>query len=254
MLIISFVSNGQICPGFQNGASSGGTSVSFFNGSGNLIATCNCQLTGNALKCGGCVPSSFTSYQYVNGGVLQTCANPIALPVELKEFNATVYNGDVQLSWSTETERDNLEFIVERSADAIEYIPFAKIPGAVNSTSPLNYSSMDSDPLKGISYYRLSQRDINGKITLLGIVSVELSGAVSGTLIAPNPSAGIIKIQLPLHNQQDMFDIMIADAMGKSVLSLQTSVDYELELTSGVYSVVVSRGTQIWCEKLIVLH
>jgi len=251
-LIISFFSHGQ-CPGFQTGSSTGGTTVSFFDSGGNLITTCDCQLTGNALKCDACLPASFTTYRFTNsGGVVMNCTNSVALPVSLKRFEATVYNGDVTLEWSTESERDNLEFIVERSSDANEYTFFAKLPGAVNSTEPQLYTSLDTDPLKEISYYRLSQRDINGTVTQLGVVSVELSSAISGTVIAPNPSLGKTKLQLPLHNEGQEFDVTITDGTGRIVQAFRALADTDLEFTPGVYLVTVRSGSQIWAEKLIV--
>jgi hypothetical protein len=253
-VLFALKGNAQNCPGFQPGNPANNIySVGFFNLADLQIGSCNCQYTGNGFKCGSCLPTGFTTYRYISSGVNIVCLQ-VPLPVELKEFNAIVQNGDVQLNWATESERDNSGFILERSSDAIDFTFFTEKKGAINSTVVNHYYSEDTDPLKGIVYYRLSQRDTDGKITRLAIVSVETSSPLSGTLIAPNPSSGIVKLQLPLHNDNEMFDVAIADATGKKVWSFQTAADLEFNLMSGVYSVVVSLGSQSWQEKLVVFN
>jgi hypothetical protein len=253
ILITSFDSFAQPCPGFQSGnPGNSNYTIDFYDNNGTFIKSCNCQLTGNSFKCGSCKPTTFLTYEFIFGGVPVNCVNVNVLPVELRHFNAVVTNGDVELVWSTETETDNAEFIIERSEDAQEYTFFAQVPGAGNSTVPLNYSLSDTDPLRGITYYRISQRDVNGTVTQLSIVSVELTSALSGTVIAPNPSQGKTMLQLPLHSGERMYDVVVYDELGKIVRSFQTTEDMPLELTNGVYRVVVLSGMQSWSEKVVI--
>ncbi|MNK21372.1 hypothetical protein D3C87_396260 [compost metagenome] len=252
-LTLSFNGNSQTCPGFALGTPVTNLyTVDFYNNSGLLLTSCTCQLSSGTFKCGLCLPASWITYMYVSAGSTINCINPTILPVGLKAFDAIVSNGDVSLVWSTETERNNLEFIIERSQDAVEFTFFAKIAGAGNSNTPSNYSYSDTDPLRGISYYRISQRDTDGMITELGIVSMELSSAISGTVIAPNPSQGKTLLQLPLHPEKQLFHVTISDELGKIVRSFQTTEDTPLELTNGVYRVVVSSGLHTWSEKVVI--
>jgi hypothetical protein len=256
LIILLFSSQGhsQVCPTFALGTPITNLyTVSFRNLGGLLLTDCTCQLSSGTFKCGVCLPILYTTYSYVSAGNTITCTNPDILPVELKNFDAVVYNGDIELVWSTETERDNEKFIIERSTDAHDYTFFAEIKGAINSTVPLDYSISDTDPLKGISYYRLSERDINGKITLLAVVSVEMSSALSGTIVAPNPASGMTKLLLPWHSDGQMFDVTICNNIGLVVNTFQASEDTELELNPGVYSIVVRNGSQTWSEKLVML-
>jgi hypothetical protein len=254
LLLFSFNGYSQPCPGFGSGNPANNEyTISFYN-NGQFITSCDCQLTGGNFKCGNCLPASFTTYQYVFNGVLITCPIPVPLPVELTAFTATVDNGDVQLSWTTETEQDNQEFFIERSEDAIDYVVFGKVPGAGNSTGRLNYSVPDTDPLRGISYYRLSQRDFNGRVEHLAVVSVELSSTLTGTVIAPNPSSGKVLLQVPLHRGEQSYDVMICNALGEVVRQLQITEDTGVELTSGMYQVVMRSGSQTWSEKLVILN
>lgn len=252
-LALSFNGNSQTCPAFALGSPITNLyTVDFFDNNGSLLTSCTCQLSSGTFKCGLCLPANWTTYKYVSSGSTVTCINPSVLPVGLKAFDAVVSNGDVSLVWSTESERNNLEFIIERSQDAVEFTPFARIAGAGNSSTPLNYSYSDTDPLRGISYYRISQRDTDGMITQLGIVSLERSSAISGTIIAPNPSQGKTLLQLPLHPEKQLFHVTISDELGKIVRSFQTTEDTPLELTNGVYRVVVSSGLHTWSEKVVI--
>lgn len=252
-LLLSLNGNSQTCPSFALGTPITNLyTVNFHNLDGLLLTSCTCQLSSGTFKCGLCLPANWTTYTYVSAGSTVNCINPSILPVGLKVFNALISNGDVELVWSTESERNNVEFIIERSQDAVEFTLFSKISGAGNSTMPLNYSHSDTDPLRGTSYYRISQRDTDGIVTELAIVSVELSSALSGTVIAPNPSQGKILLQLPLHPEKQVFNVMISDELGKIVRSFQTTEDTPLELTNGVYRVVVSSGAHTWSEKVVI--
>ncbi|MNK00467.1 hypothetical protein D3C87_182520 [compost metagenome] len=254
---LTFAFNGhtQTCPTFALGTPVTNLyTVTFRDANGNLLTDCTCQLSSGTFKCGLCLPILWTTYSYVTAGNTVNCINAAVLPVELKSFDAVVSNGDVELVWSTETERNNAEFIIERSEDGIEFIPFALVPGAGKSSEPLNYSLSDTDPLRGVSYYQISQRNTDGEVNKLSVVSVSLSSSVSGTLIAPNPSQGKTLLQLPLHPGEQVFDVSVSDELGNIVRSFQTTTDTQLELRSGVYRVVVRSGINTWSEKVVVLN
>lgn len=99
-------------------------------------------------------------------------ANP--LPIELLSFTAhSNSNNTVDLNWITTSETNNDYFTIERSENGIVFYSINVIDGAGNSTSTLNYSIIDNEPLTGVSYYRLKQTDFDGNYTYSSIVSVE---------------------------------------------------------------------------------
>lgn len=105
-----------------------------------------------------------------------TSANP--LPIELLSFTAEPNGKQVDLRWSTASEKDNDHFTVERSADAELFAPLLEVPGAGNSQGVLNYGGVDHAPLQGLSYYRLRQTDHNGTFTLSRMVPVYFRGGL----------------------------------------------------------------------------
>lgn len=87
----------------------------------------------------------------------------LTLPVELLKFFALPSDGGIVLSWATATETNCDYFAIERSTDMLNWKQITTIPGSGNSMQRKDYSYTDSNPEKGISYYRLSQYDYNGQ-------------------------------------------------------------------------------------------
>lgn len=94
------------------------------------------------------------------------------LPIELLRFDAEAMSDHVRVRWTTATERDNALFVVERSADAIDWQGVGTIPGSINSNTALDYVFDDTEPLHGVSYYRLRQVDMDGTSSLSDAVAV----------------------------------------------------------------------------------
>ena len=106
------------------------------------------------------------------------------LPITLNHFSAELIEStsspEVELSWSTSTERNNSHFTIWRSEDGIIWSPITEIPGAINSTELINYNFVDkSIPKaiinKGTGYYKLSQTDYDGTIEYFNITSIQFS-------------------------------------------------------------------------------
>lgn len=114
--------------------------------------------------------STFSPFTFASTSV-SLSTNP--LPIELLNFNANYYGATVCLNWTTASETNNDYFTIERSSDAIFFNEINITDGAENSTSILNYSTIDDSPLSGTSYYRLKQTDFNGDFKYSNIVSVQ---------------------------------------------------------------------------------
>jgi len=110
-----------------------------------------------------------TPADFFEDWILVDRTNP--LPVELTNFEANCNNGVVQLNWVTESEINNDYFVVEKSYDAINFFELTTVQGAGNSNVTNYYSSYDSSPSSGVTYYRLKQVDFDGAISYHNIVS-----------------------------------------------------------------------------------
>jgi hypothetical protein len=98
-----------------------------------------------------------------------TTDNP--LPISLASFSAVKQNELVKISWTTLSETNNDEFILEKSIDGINFETIANLPGAGTSTNINQYSEFDYEP-NNLNYYRLAQIDYDGTKTYSKIITV----------------------------------------------------------------------------------
>jgi len=105
----------------------------------------------------------------------QVVYTPDPLPIELNSFSAEAADHSIELKWETATETNNDFFTIERSPDVQNWEIIGYVDGAGNSNRPLSYSFTDSQPLDGISYYRLKQTDYDGKYEYFGPVAVQFN-------------------------------------------------------------------------------
>lgn len=120
-----------------------------------------------------------------------TINKSLCLPVKLTSFTAEEVNNEfVELNWVTETEVNNDFFTLERSNDGKEFIKLYEIDGSGNSNVTLSYQKIDTNPLMGISYYRLKQTDFNGDYEYSNIVTVKIDRHFGDISVYPNPLHG----------------------------------------------------------------
>jgi hypothetical protein len=85
---------------------------------------------------------------------------------------------------------------VERSQDAATFDSIAVVatqaPGG-NSSTALNYGTVDNHPYMGLSYYRLKQTDLDGNSTYSKVVPVDFAHK-QNFAVYPNPSKGALYI------------------------------------------------------------
>lgn len=93
------------------------------------------------------------------------------LPIKLSKFNAIQQNESIHINWTTESEQNNDEFILEKSIDGIHFYPIANLSGAGTSTTTQNYSEFDLEP-SSLNYYRLIQVDFDGTKTYSKTISI----------------------------------------------------------------------------------
>ena len=83
----------------------------------------------------------------------------------LKTFTAQLKNNKVYVNWTATDTKGDCVYIIERSADGVNYQKLTAKKGAPSpGTAALLYSYTDEQPLKGTSYYRVQQLGSNGTI------------------------------------------------------------------------------------------
>ncbi len=138
-----------------------------------------------------------------------------ALPIELLSFRARPVRSEVKINWVTATETNTDYFTVERSADGVMYEAVASVPGAGNSSINTYYNIYDSNPLAGLSFYRLRETDLDGTNVYFQPVSVHFDN-ISGEfeMTASHSSNDQIVVTI-LSSSQDDFVLDFYDSIGK---------------------------------------
>ena len=159
--------------------------------------------------------SGITSFSEFTGVGIGT-----ALPIELLDFSAEPTTKVVNLKWITASETNNSHFTVERSSDGVVFKPVLEKPGAGNSNSVRSYTDVDTNPLEGVSYYRLKQTDFNGDFTYSEWVVVNFIGdqKISLETVFADRSTGNVFLRCNNPENQNI-NINIFDAAGKIIHS-----------------------------------
>jgi len=183
-----------------------------------------------------------------------------ALPVEMVYFKGRPQGENVYLEWSTATELNNAGFIIERSYDAEYWDAIDFVEGKGESAEVTIYKYVDKEPLVGISYYRLRQRDHDGTETYTGVVQVYMEVIMLSDL-APNPvvESGKVSVDINLDRSQDI-EILLIDSNGsiarKERIELQSGVQrLEIDchdLVRGLYNLRLTINKEAYHRNFIV--
>lgn len=182
------------------------------------------------------------------------------LPVNLVHFEARpTAKGDVLVKWATVSESNNEYFSVEVSADAVNFREIARVSGAGNSNSLLNYSAIDKSPLPDVSYYRLRQVDFDGKFSFSNIEVVNIPTLwLNQLVLSPNPADNFVDVRLDPKVFSSVL-VELHDIQGKLVYSRENcTVDGQnpisvplSEIHSGLYLLKVSQDGRSVSKRLI---
>lgn len=185
------------------------------------------------------------------------------LPIELLEFTGTCIANGVQLNWITATELNNDYFLIEKSNDGYEWEQIAKIKGLVNSYSVTKYVHNDYSALNNLTYYRITQVDLDGVKTIYKAIDVYCSDKEikDQMILYPNPSITELNIILNVSNSSNNTTITLVN--NASQLIFETKVDlikgvnsfaFPFEIPSGSYTVMFSSDNlTIPSQKLMVI-
>ena len=173
--------------------------------------------------------------------------NNTVLPILLETFSGKEVNASVLLEWRTSFEQDNSHFIIERSADGINFVSIGTVTGK-NLPNGSSYNFTDNSPIKGANFYRLCQVNFDGNKKCYETITVRVSKNINSLVsVYPNPaSVNIwIKVSVP---ETGTFNLQIAQADGKIVRQeiIQKNTDVFLKqvpiekLPKGLYVIKIA--------------
>jgi hypothetical protein len=144
-----------------------------------------------------------------------TRANP-TIPVELIDFVGEIADKTNQLSWTTASEKNNLQFTVERSKDGKHFTAIGTVKGNGTTSAVSRYTFTDNTPLS-ISYYRLIQTDMDGKKTTCKTITLARKEAKMNILkVFPSITTDVLTVETVTDGKATL---MVVDAVGRSILT-----------------------------------
>lgn len=144
------------------------------------------------------------------------------LPVALTIYTAMAVNNNqaVNVIWTTASEQGNKYFIVQRSADSVQFSNLDTVAAAGRPDSGASYIYTDNLPLPGNDYYRLQRVDVSGNDTLYKILTVAM-GKGSDSIqppnqlrLSPNPATGLVYLHL-VDSSLGAMQISVMDMQGR---------------------------------------
>jgi Secretion system C-terminal sorting domain len=175
-------------------------------------------------------------------GIPSTCTMiGISLPVTLISFTGKL-NPDktISLQWKVAAEQNILQYIVEESADGINFSNTGTVPAGTGT----HYALTDQQVFSGNNYYRLKIPELSGKINYSSVIVITLKAGIKA-IAYPNPVAD--KLTLQQFETVQSKTAIISDAHGKvlqhiRITSLQQQVNMET-YPPGIYFLKLDDGT-----------
>jgi hypothetical protein len=176
----------------------------------------------------------------------------VPLPLTLLQFTVTKQNNTALLQWQTGQEENTNDFIIERSGDGKTFTDIGSVAAAGTSHVKLNYYFTDGDPLEGINYYRLRERDLDGKATYSPVRSLAFTKAGNNLIWYTQPGSAAVEIRLQ-NGSNELYTI--SNTSGSTVRTgrLSSGVTNLSQVPAGVYivKVITNAGNTLTTKVLV---
>jgi hypothetical protein len=187
------------------------------------------------------------------------------LPIGLTEFSGEY--SDVsrsnEITWTTSSETNNDYFVLERSADGMNFGAIADIDGQGTSYSENTYNYFDPIQNADTYYYRLKQYDYDGSYSYSDIIAIQSEWDDSKFFgsIFPNPAKTSFTLITAARDVAAPVNVLLINAQGNVVKTQElmghtNAANYGIDisdLTSGVYTIQLSSGNESEVRKIVIL-
>lgn len=192
----------------------------------------------------------------LGGAVYKVSAMP--LPVELVDFSGKFLDGQIQLNWTTATEKNSDYFQVEKKTETTDFERVGSVPAAGESVVRKKYRFADQVVAPGKNNYRLKVVDHDNSFSYSPIVSVYVKEPVRWQL-TPNPSTGQLSLYADTDLRVTVLKFEVRDAIGHvvfahEILSPEFPVQKQFDLNhlpKGVYFCQIDVGEKTTFRSLV---
>lgn len=202
---------------------------------------------GSSLTSGFITSDVVTNFSPFALATSNAAENP--LPVLFADVKAYSKNNGVQVEWSNLTEREILNYEVERSANGIDFYAVNQQLPRSNRDDKASYTFFDASPVNGANYYRVRVQEQSGKVIYSKILRVEMGSTKYSFSLYPNPVTGK-QLTVSLNGvKQGKYNVQIIDAAGQRIFTTNLSnvgtgvtqmIELPASVKTGMYVMIVS--------------
>ena len=174
------------------------------------------------------------------------------LPVTLISYTAKAQNNSAVLNWKTASEVNNSHFVIAKSTDGTNFSKLAQVNA--KSANGADYSYTDNNTASGTNYYRLTQVDLDGKTTNLGVKAVNMSLETDDVKVYPNPATDVVNISFEagIYAKATLLDINGKVINTVSIVKVQNTATIDLSrVAPGTYLVQLTGANSKTVRKVI---
>lgn len=173
------------------------------------------------------------------------------LPVVFADLKAFANENGVRIEWSNLTEKDVIEYKMERSSDGVHFDPVSVQQPTSNRSDRANYIAYDGISTAHLIFYRIKAIETGGKITYSPIITLNTVTPPNALRLYPNPVTGN-QITLSITGAKPgSYNLTLINAEGQNVFSraLQVpasaftqTVTLPSNLKTGIYQLLFSNS------------
>jgi hypothetical protein len=199
---------------------------------------------------------------YFTNGEVEDYRVPVdnyPLATQLLEFKAALESNTVKINWKAAEDANVYSYDIEKSIDNTNWTKVSTVE-ASKSSGTFSYQTIDANPLKGVSYYRLRIAEGAGMSRFSAIRKIVYDEFTVSLSMAPNPARDKTSLVIEA-NEAGEAVIEIVNMQGKAVMSQKRKTTggtntvellFPPALSSGVYMVKVTVGGKTVQQKLII--
>ena len=128
-------------------------------------------------------------------------------------------NNSISLDWKTITENNVANYVLEKSADGINFYTIESAIAKMNNGADANYAFQDLIPFQGNNFYRIKIIFLNSTVKYTEVVKLGSLKKTADITIYPNPATGRT-LNLYIGKQlQGNFQLLLTNIAGQQVWS-----------------------------------
>jgi hypothetical protein len=215
-------------------------------GSWSQAGTSGAPVAGSTPSSGGYTRNDVTLFSPFSLANTVEGQNP--LPVTFFDVKAFEKGTGVQVEWTNLTEKDLVNYTIERSSNGIDFIALSQVAPRSNLNDKESYSSLDGAPVPGINFYRIKAVEFDGKVSYSKILKVQIGGKQKGIVLYPNPVTGN-ELSIGFTALKGQYTLRVLNAAGQDMYSrrlihpggtISQSVELPSSLKTGVYNLMIT--------------